>query len=296
MENELLGCVKPSSYQTYANIMNRRILPTLGSLRLCAVTPGVLHDFVESMQSSGLSDSTIKSTYRLLSSAMRYAFEEGLIQKNPCKKIRIPSSEKKEQRVLTRNEQNIIRKNATTHDDLPALLSLYTGMRLGEVCALKWSDFDWENQTVTVKRTVQRVSRRTDGNQNIENGNKTQLLTGTPKSSRSHRVIPIPAFVLEHLKQLMLLTESVFVFGVNSAAEPRTVQRRFGRLMNRLGIYGVHFHTMRHTFATRLLELGADVKTVSVLLGHSSSKTTLDIYAHSLIEQQRIVMNLLSTC
>lgn len=293
MENELLGSVKPSSYQTYVNQMNRHILPALGDLKLCSVTPGVVHDFVSRMQSSELAGSTVKGVFRLLSAAMRYAFEEGLIQKNPCRKIKVQRTEKVEQRVLTREEQHLLKKGATGPDDLPALLSLYSGMRLGEVCSLKWSDIDWEKQTVTVRRTVQRVARNVQGSQD---GAKTQLLIGTPKSARSHRVIPVPAFVLDHLRRLMLMKGGVFVFGTDAPAEPRTVQRHFSRLMDRLGIQSVHFHTLRHSFATRLLELGADVKTVSVLMGHSSAKTTLDCYAHSLIEQQRTVMNLLAAC
>lgn len=292
MENELLGSVKVSSYQTYMNLLNQHILPALGEMHLGAVTPGVVHDFIESMQSRNLAYSTVKGAYRLLSAAMRCAFEEGMIAKNPCRKIKIQRSEREEQRVLSREEQNAIKKAATGLDDLPTLLSLYTGMRLGEVCALKWSDIDWTRQTVTVKRTAQRVARRSEE----QSGSKTLLMIGTPKSARSHRVIPVPTFVLDHLKRLMRMKGGVYVFGTSSAAEPRTVQRRFTRLMKRLGIKGVHFHTLRHSFATRLLELGADVKTVSVLLGHSSAKTTLDCYAHSLIEQQRIAMNLLAAC
>ena len=92
-------------------------------------------------------------------------------------------------------------------------------------------------------------------------------------------------------------TASEYVFGVSDrAAEPRTLQRRFQRMMDKLGITGAHFHTLRHSFATRLLELGVDVKTVSVLLGHSSAKTTLDFYAHSLMDRQRSAMELLAAC
>lgn len=224
---------------------------------------------------------------------MRYALDEGKIQKNPCRKIRIQRPEQTEQRVLTRAEQEMLR-NSASDSDLPTILSLYTGMRLGEVCALKWSDIDWDRKTITVRRTAQRIVR----SRSSEEGKKTMLMIGAPKSMRSHRVIPVPDFVLAQMKKQMKVDAAdSFVFGIsNRAAEPRTIQRRFKCLMEKLGISGVHFHTLRHSFATRLLELGVDVKTVSVLLGHGSVRTTLDFYAHSLIDQQRAAMELLAAC
>ena len=292
LENELLGSIKASSYQTYINLLNRYVLPVIGNIRLSSVTPGIVNDYIQQLEENGLAYSTVKSAYRLLSAAMRYALDEGKIQKNPCRKIRIQRPEQSEQRVLTRAEQEMLR-NSASDSDLPAILSLYTGMRLGEVCALKWSDIDWEKKTITVRRTVQRIVRN-----GHDNGRKTMLMIGTPKSLRSHRVIPVPDFILVQMKKLAE-SDSLdsFVFSVSAkAAEPRTIQRRFKRLMDKLGISGVHFHTLRHSFATRLLELGVDVKTVSVLLGHGSVRTTLDFYAHSLIDQQRAAMKLLAAC
>ena len=124
------------------------------------------------------------------------------------------------------------------------------------------------------------------------------LMIGSPKSLRSQRVIPIPDFLLIQLqKRIAQTTNSAYLFGTAiKTAEPRTIQRRFKRFTERLGFENVHFHMLRHSFATRLLELGVDVKTVSVLLEHSSARTTLDCYAHSPIEQQRSAVNLLAAC
>lgn len=291
MEDELLGSVKVSSYQTYVNIVKKHLLPALGKMKLASITPGVVQDFITVLEHSSFAYSTVKNVYRLLSAAMRYAVEEDLIQKNPCRKIKIQRVEQREQRALTQNEQDLVKKTGFGAKNLPMLLSLYTGMRLCEICALKWSDIDWEKRTISVKRTVQRITQS-------RNGKKTILMIGTPKSLRSHRVIPVPDFVLKQLKIIPSSSQNGgYIFGSSfSPAEPRTIQRRFRCFMDKLGIADVHFHTLRHSFATRLLELGVDVKTVSVLLGHSSAKTTLDYYAHSLIEQQRAAINLLATC
>lgn len=271
MENELRGSVKVSSYQTYMNLLKKHILPALGNLKLAAVTPGIVREWIDGMENSGLAGSTVRGAYRLFAAAMKAAWEDGQIQKNPCRKIRIQRTEKEEQRVLTRREQELVKESVSGAKELPALLSLYTGMRLGEVCALKWADVDFEQGTITVRRTVQRVLR----------GAKTMLMIGTPKSLRSRRTIPVPAFLMKLLCEMMPEKDSdAFIFGSTATpAEPRTVQRRFSRFMERLGIRNVHFHTLRHSFATRLLELGVDIKTVSVLLGHGSAKITLDCYA-----------------
>ena len=294
MEDELLGSVKESSWQTYRNLLTRHLLPRLGSYALTQMTPRIIHDFVEELESSGLAKSTIRGVYRLLSSAMQYALDEGVIRKNPCRRIHIQHGERGEQRILSRSEQEKLRKAADGSRDLPALLSLYTGMRLGEICALKWADIDWEQGTITVRRTVQRIAGKGAENK----GCRTLLMIGTPKSRRSCRVIPVPEFILALLRERLQSCDATeYVFGkALAASDPRTIQRRFSHLAKKLGLSGAHFHTLRHTFATRLLELGVDVKTVSTLLGHSSARTTLDFYVHSLGEQQRAAVALLSAC
>lgn len=283
MESELKNSVKPSSYQVYLNQARRHLLPELGFYRLSELTPAILCDYVRRKEESGLAQTTVRGIYRLLSASLRGAYDEGLIRRNPCRRIRFQQEEAVEQRVLTLEEQTRLRACADT-EALPALLGLYTGMRLGEVCALKWSDIDWEKRIVTVRRTVQRMAKLS-----VEGGCRTILAIGQPKSTRSRRVIPLADFLMPLLRRLFEEKQgSEYVFGNGArAAEPRTMQRRFKRLAARLGLNDVHYHALRHSFSTRLLELGVDLKTVSVLLGHASARITLDYYAHSLPEQQR---------
>ena len=291
--NELLGSVKESSYQTYLRQINVHLLPALGHLPLSEVTPAVVHGFVTQMEGAGFAHSTVKGALRLLNAALRSAQEEGLILKNPCRKIHVQPKEAAEQRVLNRSEQDALRSAAMNQNDLPTLLSLYTGMRLGEVCALKWSDIDWEKKTITVRRTAQRTA-------SMENreGRRTLLMIGSPKSKRSHRILPVPDFLLALLKKSCPAADAdAYIFGrPDRAAEPRTMQRHFQQLTRALGLSGVHFHTLRHSFATRLMELGVDIQTISALLGHQSAKTTLDFYGHSLSEQQLYAVSLLAAC
>ncbi len=290
MRDVLSVQVKPSSYQVYLGRLERHILPALGQIPLAKLSATDVREFLDKLLASGLAASTVSGIYRLLAAALRYAHEDGLLTQNPCRKIRLSQNDVTEQHVLNRQEQRKIRDAATAAQDLPALLSLYTGMRLGEVCALAWSDIDWARKTIVVRRTVQRLASSCDGA-------KTKLTIGTPKTRQSRRHIPVPDFILERLAHMRKDVQGEFVFGNRDrAAEPRTIQRRLKKLAERLNMTDVHFHTLRHTFETRLFELGVDVKTVSALLGHSSAKTTLDFYAHSLMENRRRAVQLLISC
>lgn len=294
LESEVLGSVKDSSYQTYFRQIQVHLISKIGHLWLSEVTPSVTRGLISRLESEGLACSTIKGIFRLLNAALHCAQEKGVISLNPCRRIRIQPGEIAEQRVLSRSEQEKLRKAAMIQEDLPTLLSLYTGMRLGEVCALKWSDIDWEKKTITVRRTVQRTAALESGA-----GKRTMLMIGTPKSKRSHRILPVPDFLLAMLQKASLAAVSTeaYVFGkTGHAAEPRTIQRRFQRQMRELGLTRVHFHTLRHSFATRLMELGVDIQTISTLLGHQSAKTTLDFYGHSLSERQIYAAALLASC
>lgn len=302
LETDLLGGIKASSYLTYQNQMNRHILPYLGRMQMTSITPDMVHSFLECLQAKGLGENTVRGIYRLLSAAMRAALDDGIISKNPCRKICVKRGERVQQRVLSREEQKKVEKMLSQGEDLTALFAMYTGLRLGEICGLRWSDINWENGTATVCRTVQRL-KRMDTDKCLKCGDaKTYLMIGSPKSPSSCRTIPIPTFLLKRLEiqkkqrsTAQLTTGYIFGTGMR-AADPRTIQRRFAGVVRRLEIPDAHFHTLRHSYATRLLEMGVDVKTVSQLLGHSSAKTTLDCYAHSLLDQQRSAVAKLSAC
>ena len=291
LEWEQRGRVRESSYQTYLNLYRRHIQPGLGNMPLCQLTQEAVRAFLDGLKDKGLAAGTIQGVYRLLTAGLRAAQEEGLIRRNPCRRLRPARSMPAEQRVLGRNEQANLCAAALQSGELTVLLGLYTGMRLGEICVLKWADVDWEKREISVRRSVQRIAV----GQGYAGQTRTRLIIGAPKSAGSRRLLPVPEELLEQLRKKRGESASEYIFGKGTqAADPRTVQRRFQRLTACTKIAGVHFHTLRHSFATRLLELGADVKTVSTLLGHSSARTTLDFYAHSLTSQQRQAVERLS--
>ena len=284
-QNELIGSVKPSSYQTYLNILKYHLVPAFGQYLITSLTAEIIQNYIELLEERGFARSSIQGIIRLLSTIMRSAQQEGIIRRNPCQKIRLRGGGISNQRVLNRQEQKRLVNSLQNERSVPALLGLYTGMRLGEICALRWEDINWEQKVIYIRRTVQRLK----SNDFNGNANRTKLFVGSPKSKSSERTVPVPQFILKILRNMEKDTDRLgYIFGIaEQPAEPRTIQRRFASQARRNGIQGVHFHTLRHSFATRMLELGIDVKTVSVLLGHSSVRMTMDFYMHSLNENQR---------
>lgn len=168
------------------------------------------------------------------------------------------------------------------------MIALYTGVRIGELCGLKWSDIDLSAKTIRIERTVQRI--RVSGK-----ANRTELIVSTPKSHTSVRMIPLPVFLVHMLKAFKPSNLDAFVItGDAKLPDPRTMQYRFKTLLIKNGIRTLNFHLLRHLFATNCVELGFDVKTLSEILGHSSVEITLNRYVHSSIERKRQCMDMLS--
>lgn len=234
LAGEHFAHLKASSRETYRTMFDVHLAPALGTVDAARITPEDVSELIALLNRKKLAPSTITSVMRLLSSLLRTAQEEGLIQRNPCRKMVLPKPVKEEQRVLSAEEQSQLRASALRAKNLSALLAMYTGMRLGEICALQWQDIDWGRRTLIIRRTALRM--RSD------NGPaRTSIYIGTPKTAKSHRVIPLPAFLLTLLRRQEATSQSAYVFGFgNHPAEPRTIQRQFTRLVRTLGLTGVH--------------------------------------------------------
>ena len=163
-----------------------------------------------------------------------------------------------------------------------------SGIRIGELCALQWKDIDLEKRILTVRKTIQRIQCR-------DNFKKTKLIITEPKSESSKRHIPIPEFMIEFLKKFQDKTEQYILSDNYKPIEPRTMQYRFAKILKNVNLPSVHFHALRHMFASNCIKLGFDVKALSEILGHSSVEITLNRYVHSSFEQKIEYMNRLKS-
>lgn len=275
--------VRQSTFHNYEHQINSYFLPELGITLLQNLKREDLQSLADGL-SQKLAPSTVHNIIGTLRSSLRAACSQGCLTGNPCYGLRLPRKTFKRPRVLTKQEQKLVEEKALKTGRLEYLVCLYTGLRLGELCALRWDDIDLINGLIHIRRTVQRIS---DEGTN----EKTRIILSAPKTDRSMRDIPIPEF----LKELLIKLEASrqqnqeFVFGGDGTEPPdkRTVQARFTSICRELGLSGVHMHTLRHTFATRCLEQQMGIEVLSELLGHSSPRITMECYAHCTEENKR---------
>lgn len=282
--------VKPSTFSNYAIIVEKHISPKLGDIKLQKIKLENVQHFVNSLVDDGLSVGTVRNIFRVLHAITKKAQEMGRLHVNPCELVKLPEHRKKEAQLLTLKEQKKLESAALgDKNGFAIMLAIYTGMRLGEICALKWTDVDLDNEVIRVSETIQRIK---DYSPDAES--KTVVISGSAKSNQSVRVIPLPSGIVELFKQQKMSNNCKYVFNLNGhPLEPRTLQYRFKVLLQKAGLENINFHSLRHTFATRCMELSFDVKTLSEILGHSSAKMTLDRYGHSQIEHKKAVMQTL---
>ena len=287
LERVKRASIKPSTYAQYHHRIYKAIIPAMGPLPVYRLKKEQVQGFADQLTGSGLSPTTVKNILGLLGSVMRYACEHQLAFVNPCMGVTLPTAETPGCRALSRVEQLRLERLLPadrTGPEQAVLLALYTGLRIGEVCALRWRDIDLFSGILTVRGTVQRIKT-------FREGAKTHIALGTPKSRSSQRTIPLPPELIRRLCRWRAgVSDSCFVLTETTApAEPRTLRARYTRLARKAGIH-VSFHALRHTFATRCLENSFDIQTLSELLGHASAQTTMRVYAHSILAHKRLLV------
>ena len=264
--------IKIQSWQKYETIIRIHINPFFQNISLKKVSEKDMEKFF--LEKQNLSLSMKKTLLYNLKASLKDAIKEkrrtALLFSNY-----FPTREKKEVIILGKDEQKrienyIMSKNNLRH--LFILLTLYTGLRIGEVCGLKWKDIDFEKETLKVERTILRIK---------SNGSKTKLVASIPKTITSKRMIPLPSFIIPLLKKQDIIPENYILSRSNKLYDPRILEDSFKRLLKKLNIQSIHFHALRHTFATRCIEAKVDIKTLSELLGHSSIEITLKTYVHT---------------
>ena len=276
--------VKESSYANYVNIVNKHILPILGGELMINLTTGKLNDFINFKLTSGrlngnggLSAKSVRDIMMIYRSIENYASREYGIKETH---FTMPKIDKKQTDVLNvferkRLENYLIHNQNSTN--ISVLLCLFTGLRIGELCGLKWGNIDFDNGTLMVSRTVQRINKH----------GKSEVVIGSPKSKSSIRIVPIPEFLLAILKKKRKNDDFYIITGTCKPTEPRTMQNRFKSVLKLCGIRDVNFHLLRHTYATVCIENGFDPKTLSELLGHADASITLNRYVHSSMQMKK---------
>ncbi len=275
--------VKTSTYANYRMKADKHILPEFGGLKYENLSVSMIQNFIQKKISSGLSPKYVSDIVIVFKTMSKYISRvHGF--RNPLADVILPKSQKKEMHLLSEKQQKQLcsylmkNQNATS---VCILMSMYTGLRIGEVCGLQWADIDFERQILTVRRTVQR----------IQTASGTRLLIDAPKTSSSRRSVPIPDFMMHLLKKFRNRDNLYILSGSEVPAEPRTMQRRFKTVLKKANLPSVNYHSLRHMFATNCIKAGFDIKTLSEILGHASVETTLKLYVHSSIERKIECMN-----
>lgn len=287
--------VKPSTFAKYETNLERHIKPALGGCYAQAISTVAVAEFGRALMSEkNLSPKTARDILTQLKAIIKYASEQ--IPALSAVSIVYPKDQKKDMRVLTKDEQARFIKFLMTDMDeckFGVMLALMTGLRIGELCALRWGHISLESRMLTVAATMQRVKSAGGG----KSPGKTDIIIGVPKSDTSARVIPLMESAVEICRRWRQDDPEAFILTGSSKrfVEPRTLQYRLNRYAAECGLEDMHFHALRHTFATRCVEVGFEIKSLSEILGHSSPRITLERYVHSSIELKRENMDKL-TC
>ena len=288
-ENYSKPMLRPSSQRSYEDFIRLYIRPKLGSVPLNKLTMNDLQQFFNWMRKDGrtlhresrgggLSDNMVRNCHSLCRRALEKAVAERLIVKNPIEECKAPPIRRKEMHLLSREELQklLIQARAEGYYEV-FLLELTTGLRVGELMALQWDDLNFNTGELRIERQVYRT--------------KEELLIQEPKTKASIRTVILPPPVVEALKEYKKTVSSRWMFPSpkkeDAPLAPAAASHRLSKILSHAGCKKVRFHDLRHVFATNALEHGMDVKTLSTIIGHTSSATTLNIYAHVTSDMQR---------
>lgn len=272
--------VKPATYALYQSHIRTHILPNFAGFQ--AFTEEKAQAFVLQLIDRGMAIKSVKDILVVLKMLGRHGAKMGLMP-NPAWDIKFPAWQRADTpQLLPFPAQKMLVKYCRENfsfRNLGILLGLFTGLRIGELCALRWRDFNRSDGTIAVRSTVGRDY-------------DARLIVSTPKTPSSLRVVPLPANLRAYLSPFSraMDADTFIVSGTTSPVAPRILRLHFRHVCQAVGIADVRFHALRHSFASRCIAAGCDVKTVSTLLGHSSVSTTLELYVHPTLEQKRLAV------
>lgn len=277
--------IKESTYLKYKYIIDTYLYEDFGKKRLSFFMTYDMNKFIDKLQKK-LSNKTVRDIVLILKSILKLA-ERKYNVNFKLDLITVPIAHKPELQIFNENEVKKIERKCINSEDIKTigvLISIYTGMRIGEICALKWANIDLNKKLINVTQTLQRVY--------IEK-NKTKIIITPPKTRTSERKIPIPSILYEELKKRSIeYTKDTFVITgeENRYLEPRSYQHVYRDILEDTKVKYRNFHCLRHTFATRCVRVGMDIKSLSEVLGHSDVKITLNRYVHSSYDSKKKFM------
>lgn len=287
---------KESTIIKYRNLLEYYIKPYIGNNRMSTVRTHMVTNMMLELsccggrKSNGLSVKTIADLTSIMRRIRKFALAHHYWLDFEVEEIRL-RKESRELRIFDHKEQQIlceflINNKCLCHAGM--LICLYTGIRIGELCALKWEDISLEKKTLHIQKTMLRI-------QTEDEKQKTKVIITSPKSLSSVRTIPVQDMLVEYLARFEEKPGAYLLTGSEEKyVEPRTMQNRFKSVLKKCGVHSANFHALRHTFATRCVEAGFDIKSLSEILGHSSVNITLNRYVHPTMELKRSNMNKLT--
>lgn len=291
--------VKESTLSAYKLILRKHVLPIFGEMSASDITNAVMQDFVLSLITGGLSQKSALDIFIVFKTVLNVGAELGACQVLKFN-IKYPSNTDSQHsiEVYTEDEQKQIigwiMKNIT-YERLGVLITLCTGLRIGEIAALRWRDVDTDNHCFHITSTMQRVYESAHLFDADYKGAKTKVVIGSPKTSDSNRIIPIAKDLMPILKTYKkIANENYFITtGTEKSIEPRVFRVRYkNMILNDIGLKRcIKFHGLRHSFATRMIANGADLKTTSTILGHSKVEMTMNLYVHPTAENKQSAIN-----
>ena len=293
LENYVKPSSKDKTYTRYVEIVNQHIKPHLGEYEMDDLSPIVIQKFITQLLNNGnlktgagLSPNSVNSIISVIQGSLETAHRLGLCKEYTADKIRRPKTSEKQITCFTPVEQKRIEQAVLEHKKAKMfgiILCLYTGLRIGELLALEWTDIDFSKCELSVNKTCH-DGKNADGS--------FCRITDKPKTQSSQRIIPLPKQLLPLLRDIRKKSDGKYVVSNgDKIISVRSYQKTFASLLKKLNISHKGFHAIRHTFATRALECGVDVKTLSEILGHKSPTITLNRYVHSLMEHKKEMMN-----
>ena len=289
--------IKESTYSNYSNIISNHIIPELGNIKLSNLNNKLIQEYLINKYKTGrldgnggLSYKTIRDIIAVVKSSLKYAIKEEMINNinldftypKIANKDKIYIMPKKDQeRLIT-----YIKQDENTRS-LGILLALYSGIRIGELCALQWKDIDFKNNILHINKTLQRIYIK-DNKESV-----SKIIITNPKTHNAERDIPLNKEFAHILKKYQTESNNYILSNCDKWIEPRTYRRYFKKCLDKAKIGQINFHGLRHTFATNCIKLGVDYKTVSELLGHANVNITLNLYVHPQISQKKKCIDLI---